>query len=836
MSLEQLRKQFLSPADEFSPIPFWFWNDYLTEEEIVRQINDFKAKGVNGFVIHPRIGIPKEIAYLSDRFMELVTCAVETAEKLGMQVILYDEGMYPSGSAHGKVVAHNHRYASRGLQLREYEVSGRLEIKLELEPDDQLISIQAAKKTDEKALDPDSLQILPLQGNKVVFQAPDQGHWVAMLFVETYSRGTIRGIHFGEDDGQPEAPPSTDLLNPEAVRTFIEYTHERYYQVLSKYFGQTIIAMFTDEPAILGRRGRRGLRPWTDGFLDWFQKHGGSELDLAALWFDLGDETDDKHRLYKQAVNALLEQSYYRQISEWCAEHNIALTGHPERSADIGVLRYFQIPGQDVVWRWVAPENDLALAGEHSTMAKCSSDAARHAGLRRNANECFACCGPDNVHWGFGVWDMKWYMDWLFVRGVNLLYPHAFFYSIDGKGRYDERPPDVGPNNIWWPYYQTISTYMKRLSWLNTDSINQAQVAVLCEPDHLPWRIVRPLYEQQIEFNYLENRLFGERVKVEDGHLMIAAQKYSVLVIEDPVQITPEVERALPEFIRQGGAVLIYNREQKRLVPDYACQIRDLDQLVPEIEKRITRDICFEPTCSMLRYTHVVKDGLHLFLLVNEGDQPIAGKAVLNQIGYVEMWDAWNGATWALPVEINADSSVNVDIKLSGRQSTVIVVDPGREPALKPKPSATGCLGELHPRTITDIITVSEGWQIENPPQAMDLTQQLRSWTDFAGMEHFSGTLTYINQFYVDQAKGQLMQVLLDLGEVGELASVELNGCDAGVCLLPPYQFDLSEFVQPGLNEIKVSVTNSRANEFTDAKIRSGLLGPVKVEITRLAN
>lgn len=146
MSLEQLRKQFLSPADEFSPIPFWFWNDYLTEEEIVRQINDFKAKGVNGFVIHPRIGIPKEIAYLSDRFMELVTCAVETAEKLGMQVILYDEGMYPSGSAHGKVVAHNHRYASRGLQLREYEVSGRLEIKLELEPDDQLISIQAAKK------------------------------------------------------------------------------------------------------------------------------------------------------------------------------------------------------------------------------------------------------------------------------------------------------------------------------------------------------------------------------------------------------------------------------------------------------------------------------------------------------------------------------------------------------------------------------------------------------------------------------------------------------------------------------------------------------------------
>lgn len=37
--------------------------------------------------------------------MELVTCAVAEAEKHGMKVILYDEAMYPLGSAHGKVVA-----------------------------------------------------------------------------------------------------------------------------------------------------------------------------------------------------------------------------------------------------------------------------------------------------------------------------------------------------------------------------------------------------------------------------------------------------------------------------------------------------------------------------------------------------------------------------------------------------------------------------------------------------------------------------------------------------------------------------------------------------------
>ena len=32
--LENLKKEFLQPSEEFSPIPFWFWNDYLTEEEL----------------------------------------------------------------------------------------------------------------------------------------------------------------------------------------------------------------------------------------------------------------------------------------------------------------------------------------------------------------------------------------------------------------------------------------------------------------------------------------------------------------------------------------------------------------------------------------------------------------------------------------------------------------------------------------------------------------------------------------------------------------------------------------------------------------------------------
>ncbi|MYC21874.1 MAG: hypothetical protein F4X62_10405 [Caldilineaceae bacterium SB0662_bin_25] len=47
---------FADPPREFSVLPSWFWNDKLDAEEIRRQIGDFGARGVHGFVIHPCVG------------------------------------------------------------------------------------------------------------------------------------------------------------------------------------------------------------------------------------------------------------------------------------------------------------------------------------------------------------------------------------------------------------------------------------------------------------------------------------------------------------------------------------------------------------------------------------------------------------------------------------------------------------------------------------------------------------------------------------------------------------------------------------------------------------
>lgn len=818
-----LKEQFLNPSDEFTPYPFWFWNDTLKEETITRQIEDFHAKGVDGFVIHPRIGIPADTPYLSDQYMHYVRYAVEEAARLNMHVVLYDEGMYPSGSAHGMVAASNPAYATRALRMEQVLFTGQ-------SPAPETVP---ALEEGERVL---SRQILRREAD---------GQQMLLFFIECFSRGTIRGIHEGEDDGQPMAPVSADLLNPEAMQLFIHLTHDRYYEVLKPFFGTTVIAMFTDEPDVLGRRHRRDVVPWTEGFMTWWEQFGGKESDLPYLWLE-SEKSDRIRRGFQKAVNKRLGYSYYGQLSAWCQAHGIALTGHPAKSCDIGFLRYFQIPGQDLVYRWVAPEGNRALYGPDSTMAKCSSDAARHSGRRRNSNECFGCCGPDGNQWAFSADDMKWFLDWLFVRGVNMLYPHAFFYSIEGKLRYGERPPDVGPHNIWWPDYKLFSDYIKRMCWLMTDSANTTPIAILCEEDFLPWRMAGELYCNQIEFNYLEDNLILKGISCESGNLQIEKQNYQLLLVESAELLTPMLLECLLPFLEQGGQILVLDEEdgvpaQKRaLSPRNITYLSDLADLVPAIDKLSEdgllkeRELRLMPSFDAIRVSHVIKNGVSFYLLVNEGEVPYSGQVLLPAPGSeplaIECWHPWEGRCETLGCTIQNGNAV-LSVSLHRRESLILCVEKqASRKTVVPLDRLTWGITHVEPAASV----ASAGLEaIEVPPQLSGSKKiRLSDWNTWRGMEHFSGTLRY--ETTLCWSPGQTdswAQIWLDLGEVHEIARLSVNGQNVGVQMWAPYRFDITKALKEGDNLIQLEVTNSLAGGMSRSGLCSGLIGPVCLEL-----
>lgn len=833
--LDELRASFKNPPREFTQAPFWFWNGALTENGIIKQIQDMDEKGVHGFTIHARMGLSPEIGYMTERWLALVHTAVEEAAKRGMSVYLYDEGMYPSGSAHGKVVEGRPDLASQGLRMEEEQVSGprTVEIGVQLGDQETLVAVVLMQKLEgsERLWHTTAKVLKPSVPARVDIPA---GEWTVHSFVQTPSGGTIRGVHPDEEDGQPNAPKAADLLNPEATARFIAETHERYYKSLQEYFGSTIKGIFTDEPSMLGRGGRRGLQPWSGGLLERLNAHLGYDF-ASYLPFLFGKEAAEgvaeaAREDFRIALAEFLNEGYYRPLSEWCDAHGIALTGHPAGGGEMDPLLYFQHPGQDVVWRWVLP-GPTSLEGEQSTLGKSASSMAVNLNRPVVINEAFGAYG-----WRLTTGEIKWLTDWLYVRGTNLLMPHAFYYSDEGDRLY-ERPPDLSWYNLWWEHYSQFSSYTNRLSWLMRGGTPVADIAILAIPGYTPWRTAKALFQSQRDFNYLSATLIPD-VQVDRDRLPVGAGSYRVLVLDGLQYLTGDLEESLCKLADQGIELISVesqlqehplrygknqadvtcrlNRQNVRFVGSETALIQYLDENLPN-------DVKLNPANPDLRYAHRIKEGIHFYLVTNEGDREIDGTISFAQNTVPELWDAESGEGAPFGDAYLEDGRVHAHLALAPRTSKIFVFDPASAEA-----PPRGQSPEM-PHWTSTLQLPESGWELEIGDRTFD-NVTLGSWTKLPGLESFSGTGWYTIALDVpaDRLNGA-RSVILDAGQVQTWATVEVNGELSGTRLWQPFRFDITDLLQPGSNTIRIGVTNTRSNEMTDLKMPSGLQGPLNI-------
>jgi hypothetical protein len=115
---------------------------------------------------------------------------------------------------------------------------------------------------------------------------------------------------------------------------------------------------------------------------------------------------------------------------------------------------------------------------------------------------------------------------------------------------------------------------------------------------------------------------------------------------------------------------------------------------------------------------------------------------------------------------------------------------------------------------------VVEGkWELRFPPHhgapEKVTLKKLVSWPEHPdwGVSYFSGTATYVKEVKVpskwispDQA------VILDLGQIKNVASVRLNGQDLGVLWKPPFRVDVTGTLKRGKNRLEIKVTNLWVN------------------------
>lgn len=785
-------------------MPMWFWNDELTEAELRRQIGEFHAKGLGGFILHPRTGLSRRIGYLTPEFFRLVKAAVTEAARLGLKVILYDEAGYPAGSARGRVVAQNPDWAAKCIFPLSHPVHGPARGFWRPNPGraltQRLVSVTAARERADGTLDPDSWCGLAWDEHELVAYDLPAGDWLIVAVWEGHSGGTTRGAFAEEEDGHALAPPAADLLREDAMAFFIRCTYDAYYAHLQEHFGTTILAMFTDEPTPTGRindeRWRERIRPWTPGFLTHLQSWWPEDVKgwLPALWWDCGPRTTKFRTAFRSAVQARLTETFYDPISRWCRDHGVALTGHAAHSDEMSNLRTFQWPGQDIVWRMIEPGKPTALEGPDSVTAKAASSAARLGARRFNVVEVFGAYG-----WRLNFDEIKWLLDWHFVRGTNLIFPHAAFYSIRGRRTF-ESEPDVALHNGWWPHFGLLGDYGRRMCWLFSDGEQVCAVGVLSDGDHLSWRAAAVLHRHQQDFIFIDDRGLAE-ARVEGNRLVAGTQALRVIIVDAPGHASPAAVARLKEFRAAGGVVLPTWTETDLPGKVVAAVGREVEWVGPP-----ARD---------LRVLHYRKGDLDFHLLSNEGETELAGEVKLQMEGRVEVWDALTGSTMPYPAKVVTNGGMRVSVCLPRRETLILAVDPASSPY-------TAAVAPMRPGAT---VAALEGpWMVADPEGRAVDAPGLGDWAKAKGWETFSGTLSYATSFALGDGPRPRF---LDLGQVGDIAEVHLNGIPLGVRGWAPYLLDLGEAIRTGANQLEVKVTNSMANAYDGLQLPSGLIGPV---------
>jgi len=173
-----------------------------------------------------------------------------------------------------------------------------------------------------------------------------------------------------------------------------------------------------------------------------------------------------------------------------------------------------------------------------------------------------------------------------------------------------------------------------------------------------------------------------------------------------------------------------------------------------------------------------------------------------------ELWHTDTGAIEPAEYSI-AGGLTTVPLHLEARESVFVVL---RKPASSPSRA-------LPQETVATLATLSGPWDVAFPPN-LGAPPQLRleklaSWTAQAddGVKYFSGTATYAKDVQAPQSWFQSgARILLDLGEVLDIAQVSVNGEASQILWKAPYKLDVTGILKPGSNRLEIKVTNQWTN------------------------
>ena len=518
--IKTLKENLQGGLSGYRPRPFWSWNDDLKKEELLRQIDQMKEKGIGGFFMHARGGLKTE--YLSKEWFDCIRACTERAKELGMEAWGYDENGWPSGFAGMKLLedsANHEQYLVR--KVGDFDPSANASY---LVKDGKCARVSESK---------------------------GEGEYIN-VYVKTN-------------------PSVVDVMNPAIVRKFIDLTHERYKKELGDDFGKYMLGFFTDEPQYY-----RWETPYSPCLAERMKKEYGVDLwdELGKLFCDAEGSKRFRY-LYWNCAHKQFIESFIKQIYDWCNENGCRITGHDIEESRLftqmwccgGLMDFYEyehIPGMDWLGRNVGDE----LA------PKQLGSSAEQLGKKLAITETFACCG-----WDVTPGELKKLVDWQFVNGVNQICQHLMAYSIHGERKRDY-PLTYSEHMAWFERYGLFNEYFSRLGYLISESRNEVNVLLLhpIKSAYLTYdrdddfesiktlelsfkELIDRFSREQIPHHYGDENLMARHGSVKNGKLIVGNYAYDFVVLPEAEGMDKTTLALLGEFVKQGGKLVLEGKK-----------------------------------------------------------------------------------------------------------------------------------------------------------------------------------------------------------------------------------------------------------------------------------
>jgi hypothetical protein len=450
--------------------------------------------------------------------------------------------------------------------------------------------------------------------------------------------------------------------------------------------------------------------------------------------------------------------------------------------------------------------------------------------------------------------------DAAFAAGMTSCILHVYIEQA-----YEDRYPGVeswfgvefNRKNTWFPHIDLFTTYLKRCGFILEQGLNVADIAYFIgedvpvnagpfglNPDAARDGVKVPELPGGYHVDYVNSDLIINSMSVKDGRIVLPhGVSYSILVLPPVKTMRPELLKSIERLVTEGATVLGEAPQRSPSLQNYPSADRELRDLAAKMwgdgkagqhscgKGTILSGMTIEEALATLGivpdvkmdeglvYAHRTSPGREIYFVANQSDKTVQTSPEFRISGkQPELWNPVTGEIRRLPAYVygggtGAKATTSVPLQLEPRESAFIVFTGKGEPQSS---DVRDNFPEL--KTLVEIATpwslAFDSDKVRRGPSEPVVFDRLQSWSKHEDerIRYYSGAAVYSNTFTLDSKPSG--SIYIDLGRVGIMAKVKINGQYAGGAWTYPFRVNITDAVKAGENSVEIEVVNTWNNRF----------------------